>query len=82
MRDTQWPVFQVQRRIVRGMEIVRSTLCGALLLAVAAILPLLPAAQAAPTLAPAFTLPLLSGGTLSSAAFKGKGAVVLFWAPW
>lgn len=40
------------------------------------------ATQAAPVLAPDFHLPLLGGGTVSLASFKGKPAILLFWAPW
>lgn len=39
-------------------------------------------AQAAPRPAPAFRLPLLSGGTIGLADLKGRPAVLLFWAPW
>ena len=39
-------------------------------------------ARAAPRPAPAFRLPLLSGGTIGLADLKGRPAVLLFWAPW
>jgi thiol-disulfide isomerase/thioredoxin len=32
--------------------------------------------------APAFSLPLLTGGTLNNAALKGKPVLLAFWAPW
>jgi hypothetical protein len=48
----------------------------------AAALGMISAAQAAPVRAPDFRLPLLGGGTVSLAAFKGKPAILLFWAPW
>lgn len=32
--------------------------------------------------APAFTLQLLGGGTLSLSQLKGSPIVLLFWAPW
>jgi|GEM_PF-7069308 len=42
----------------------------------------LAAVQAAPVRAPDFRLPLLGGGTVSLSSFKGKPAILLFWAPW
>lgn len=39
-------------------------------------------ASAAPGLAPAFTLELLDGKTLSLADYKGSPVILLFWAPW
>lgn len=36
----------------------------------------------APFRAPAFTLPLLGGGTLDSSSFDGKTVVLAFWASW
>ena len=48
----------------------------------AAALGAMNAAQAAPVRAPDFRLPLLGDGTVSLAAFKGKPAILLFWAPW
>ncbi|HET7263167.1 MAG TPA: redoxin domain-containing protein [bacterium] len=39
-------------------------------------------AQAAPVRAPDFQLPLLGGGSVSLASFKGKPVILLFWAPW
>jgi cytochrome oxidase Cu insertion factor (SCO1/SenC/PrrC family) len=45
-----------------------------------------PATQTVPAAAahraPDFHLPLLGGGTISLANFKGKPLVLLFWAPW
>jgi cytochrome oxidase Cu insertion factor (SCO1/SenC/PrrC family) len=41
-----------------------------------------PAAPAHPGAAPAFTLPLLSGGTVSSTRLAGRPLILLFWAPW
>ncbi|HEV2438914.1 MAG TPA: hypothetical protein VGX97_02485 [bacterium] len=38
--------------------------------------------QAASVRAPDFRLPLLGGGTVSRGSFKGKPAILLFWAPW
>ncbi|HTD47890.1 MAG TPA: hypothetical protein VK881_11550 [bacterium] len=38
--------------------------------------------DAAPALAPAFTLERLDGGHLSLSNFKGAPIVLLFWAPW
>lgn len=32
--------------------------------------------------APAFEVPLLSGGSVSSAALQGKPTMLVFWAPW
>lgn len=37
---------------------------------------------AAPGPAPAFRLPLLSGGTIGLSDLRGRPAVLLFWAPW
>jgi cytochrome c biogenesis protein CcmG, thiol:disulfide interchange protein DsbE len=55
----------------------------AIALAVAAIAALMPAhASAAPGLAPAFTLELLDGTTLSLADYRGSPVILLFWAPW
>jgi cytochrome oxidase Cu insertion factor (SCO1/SenC/PrrC family) len=54
----------------------------AALLAVALVIVALPAAQAAPRPAPDFTLPLLTGQTLSLADLKGRAVILLFWAPW
>ncbi len=39
-------------------------------------------AQAAPGPAPAFTLELFNGKTLSLADLKGTGVILLFWAQW
>lgn len=39
-------------------------------------------ASAASRLAPAFTLELLDGKTLSLAEYKGSPVILLFWAPW
>lgn len=38
--------------------------------------------RAAPARAPDFHLPLLSGGTVGLADFKGRPLILLFWAPW
>jgi cytochrome oxidase Cu insertion factor (SCO1/SenC/PrrC family) len=44
---------------------------------------LLPApGSAAPRPAPAFTLGLLDGKTLTLADFKGSPVILLFWTPW
>jgi len=40
------------------------------------------AVGAAPVRAPDFRLPLLGGGTVGLAAYKGKPVILLFWAPW
>ncbi len=40
------------------------------------------AAWAAPGPAPAFTLELFNGKTLSLADLKGTGVILLFWAQW
>ncbi len=42
----------------------------------------LPAGAAAPRRAPAFTLALLDGTTVSLADLKGSAAILLFWTPW
>lgn len=55
---------------------------SALAVVAAAALQALPAGAAAPQPAPAFTLRLLDGGTLTQADLKGSAAVLLFWAPW
>ncbi len=53
----------------------------ALAIALVALAALVPArAQAGP--APAFTLDLLDGKTLSLADYKGSPVILLFWAPW
>lgn len=39
-------------------------------------------APAAAAPAPAFTLKLLDGTTLSLAEYKGSPVILLFWAPW
>ncbi len=39
-------------------------------------------AQGAPRSAPAFTLELFNGKTLSLADLKGTGVILLFWAQW
>jgi cytochrome c biogenesis protein CcmG/thiol:disulfide interchange protein DsbE len=39
-------------------------------------------ASAAGGPAPAFTLELLNGKTLSLADYKGSPVILLFWAPW
>ena len=39
-------------------------------------------ASAAPGQAPAFTLELLDGKTVSLADFTGSPIILLFWAPW
>jgi hypothetical protein len=39
-------------------------------------------AHAAPRPAPAFTLDLFNGKTLSLADLKGTGVILLFWAQW
>lgn len=50
---------------------------------VVAVLSVAPAAVvAAPNLAPAFTLELFSGKTLTLADLKGKAVILLFWAEW
>ncbi len=55
----------------------------ALSMAVMAVAALVPAhVSAAAGLAPAFTLPLLGGTTLSLADYKGSPVILLFWAPW
>ena len=61
----------------------RTSRTRALVLAVAAVAlaALLPArASAGP--APAFTLELFDGKTLSLADYKGSPVILLFWAPW
>jgi cytochrome oxidase Cu insertion factor (SCO1/SenC/PrrC family) len=49
---------------------------------VAVMLVMLPAMQAAPRPAPAFSLELFNGQTLTLADLKGKAVLLLFWAPW
>ena len=39
-------------------------------------------AQAAPRRAPAFSLELFGGKTLSLESLRGRAVVLLFWAPW
>lgn len=58
-----------------------SILRGAALLVIALTVAALPA-QAAPTIAPAFTLELFNGKTLSLNDLKGTGVILLLWAPW
>jgi len=41
-----------------------------------------PVLSATPPRAPDFHLPLLNGGTISLADFKGRPLVLLFWTPW
>jgi cytochrome oxidase Cu insertion factor (SCO1/SenC/PrrC family) len=51
--------------------------------ALVAMLAVAPAAvRAAPTPAPAFTLELFTGKTLSLADLKGKAVILLFWTQW
>jgi hypothetical protein len=47
-----------------------------------ALLIVLPVAQAAGGPAPAFSLELFNGQTLTLADLKGKAVLLLFWAPW
>jgi cytochrome c biogenesis protein CcmG/thiol:disulfide interchange protein DsbE len=55
----------------------------ALAVAAAFLAALFPAqAPAAARPAPAFTLELLDGKSLSLAAYKGSPVILLFWAPW
>ncbi|MGH2454290.1 MAG: peroxiredoxin family protein [bacterium] len=54
---------------------------GAALLALVLAVLALPA-QAAPVAAPAFSLELFDGKTLSLNQLKGTAVVLLFWAPW
>jgi cytochrome oxidase Cu insertion factor (SCO1/SenC/PrrC family) len=61
---------------------MRTVMPRAVLLAVALALVALPAAPAAPRMAPGFTLPLLDGTMLSLADLKGRAVILLFWAPW
>ncbi len=42
----------------------------------------LPSVQAAPKVAPPFTLESFGGEPLSLAALKGSAVILLFWAPW
>jgi len=48
------------------------------LIAVLAVLP----AQAAPRTAPAFSLELFDGRTLTLDSLRGSAVILLFWAPW
>lgn len=52
------------------------------LAALAAVLIVAPAAQAASTPAPAFTLELFNGQTLRLADLRGTALILLFWANW
>ena len=54
----------------------------AVLMMLAAILVVVPAAGAAPGPAPAFTLDLFSGKSLSLADLRGKAVIMLFWTQW
>jgi type III secretory pathway component EscT len=58
-----------------------SILRGAALLTLALAVVALPA-QAASKAAPAFTLELFNGKTISLGDLKGMAVVLLFWAPW
>ncbi len=58
-----------------------SILRGAALLSLALAVVALPA-QAASRAAPPFTLELFNGKTLSLNDLKGRGVILLFWAPW
>lgn len=58
-----------------------SLLRGAVLLTLILAVIALPA-QAAPRPAPAFTLGLFNGKTLSLNDLKGSAVILLFWAPW
>ncbi len=61
---------------------MRALISSILALAVTAAVLVLPAGAAAPRPAPAFTLALLDGKTVSLADLKGSAAILLFWAPW
>ncbi len=61
---------------------MRALILSILLLAVTAVVVAPPDGTAAPRPAPAFTLTLLDGKTLSLADLKGSAAILLFWAPW
>jgi len=61
---------------------MRGVVLRAALVAAALAVVGLPAGQAAPRPAPAFTLQLLNGKTLSLSDLKGSPVVLLFWAPW
>lgn len=52
------------------------------LIAVVVVILTLSTVQAGPRPAPAFTLSLLTGKTLSLADLKGSPTILLFWAPW
>lgn len=56
---------------------LRSAVLLTLVLAVIAL-----PAQAAPRPAPAFSLDLFNGKTLSLNDLKGSAVILLFWAPW
>ena len=58
-----------------------SILRGAALVTLALAVVALPA-QAASKAAPAFTLELFNGKTLSLNELKGGAVILLFWAPW
>ena len=55
---------------------------GAIVLATIFVGGDLPSVQAAPRVAPPFTLESFSGEPLSLAALKGSAVILLFWAPW
>jgi cytochrome oxidase Cu insertion factor (SCO1/SenC/PrrC family) len=61
---------------------MRHIVAGLAVLLVVALTVALPAVQAAPGPAPAFTLELFSGQTLRLADLKGKPVILLFWANW
>lgn len=70
------------RVVARAAALIALT--GALALnIIAAAAPGAPRAEGAvPGQAPDFRLPLLSGGTISLADFRGRPLILLFWAPW
>jgi len=59
---------------------IRRTLVLAVVVVVAAAV--VPAVQAAPTQAPAFTLELFNGQSLRLADLKNTAVIMLFWANW
>jgi hypothetical protein len=52
------------------------------LLMLTTVLAVAPTVRAAPGPAPAFTLDLFTGKTLSLADLKGKAVIMLFWTQW
>jgi len=75
------PVTSGSRSGSSGAVVVTTILREAALLGLIAVLAVLPA-QAAPRTAPAFSLELFDGRTLTLDSLRGSAVILLFWAPW